>query len=329
MKKLLLFPAAVILFASCSSNSDDAVINMSEVKLVEATLNVTMNENAPTRSYLGKAEADDNGNTYVNHFFENSDEFLVCDYAGQWPFTVTDGHGQTTSITGRWAEVSNDAVMNGITIVVPKSAAKEKAITVADECPTMHMSLATEQTTRYKQVGKTGHEITYQQDAGLSFCCNTKKQNNLTFFPIVTFLYFKSKYPDCVVCGTSIAGDTYDVTYSGRKTTGTNPDGTDHFYTVEGMSAYLTFSANANSILCHGYTVEGGHLNDIDEFDGYYEYVVCIRPGHYDVGDFKIYYNRNSTTIPEGVNPFSNKDFELDFYAGYLYYFGCIDPVTE
>jgi len=324
MKKSLFFFSAVLVLSGCSSNNDEIVVNPDgPVKLVDASLEVSMGEQTTTRSYLGQAHEDpQNHNTYVEHFFESTDKFLVCDYVGKYIFNVRKGQGQTTSIEGYWAEVQDEAVLNGITVVVPASAAKEKPVTVADECPTMHMTLPTTQETRYREYLEGGGEITYDQSAGLSFACNTKAASNLTFFPLVTFLYFYSSYEYCVVSGTGIAGDI-DATYTAKKETGSNYYG-DKLMTCEGISEFINYSANANSILCKGKKLES-HNNNFGDLGGQYEYVVCIRPGAYAANDLKVYSNTQTVPTDASATAFHNK-VDVNLYNGFLYWFGKIDP---
>jgi len=328
MKKFLFFSVVAIAMTNCTSDVDESVVDSKEsVKLVDAVIPVSLCEETSTRSYLGQANYDaEDGNTYVQHFFESSDLFLVCDYWGQYVFKCVGGLGQSTAIQGRWAEVSDDIVKNGITVIIPAGSAKDHAVTVADDCPTMHLSLPTTQETRYKDIGAGKGEITYQRDAGLSFACSHKKSGNLSFFPIVTYLYFTSSHPNCVVAGTSIAGDEYNVTYTGKASTGTNEDGTT-YTTVDGISPYLQYSANAGSIVCKGYSLDE-HENTYGDLSGTYEFVVCIRPGAYEANDLRVY--SNTTTVPTDANvkAFHNKK-DVSLYAGFLYYFGSIDPVQE
>lgn len=310
MKKFYIVAAAAIALVSCSSNNEVSDLEK-PVKIVDATISVGMSEPI-TRAYLGTV-TEKNGSYTINHSFEEKDKMYITDYSGQYPFTVLED-GQTTNITGRWAEIDQENTSrNGILATFPASAVKSK-VTVSDNKPTMYFKLATEQTP-YIFTGGDKYQISYDRKAGLAFACADNKNQTIWFLPVVSYLYFYSKEATCTITSdVAIAGD-YTVTYSGSYGTGTNYDGTT-YNSAEGLSQFLSYTATAKSITCHGVVIED-HQNKFDNFEGKgYEYIIAVKPGTYAAKSISI--------KPNGAEK-SCKLPDIDMIPSSLYFVGCVD----
>lgn len=318
MKKFFLFAAVLAIF-SCSNNDEIIDSEQPVGKLVDAEIGIDMGKSQTTRAYLGTVTQDKNQDgtykdTYtISHLFEAYDQMYITDYLGQHSFTVQQD-GQTTTIKGKWAEIDDDAVKNGILATFPSSAVTKK-VTVSDGKPTMYFKLSTNQTSYVNE-----EQLSYDKNAGLAFACADNKNDNLWFLPVVSYLYFYSEKPNCTITSTAqgIAGN-YTVTYSGNAGTGTNNDGTT-YNTAEGLSQLLTYTADAKEITCHGQHVEG-HRNKFDkDAVNYYEYIIAIKPGNYDAKSLKI--------TPEGATKSLNCP-EMELIPSELYFIGSIDASTK
>lgn len=312
MNKLFIVAATAIALVSCSSNNEVSDLNK-PVKIVDATIGVGMSEPI-TRAYLGDVTEEDGAYT-ISHIFQKNDQMYITDYSGQYPFTVLQ-NGQTTTIKGRWAEIDEvNTSRNGILATFPVSAVNSK-VTVTDSKPTMYFTLATEQTP-YIYTGGSSDQISYDRNAGLAFACADNKKDNVWFLPVVSYLYFYSKEATCTITSdVNIAGD-YTVTYSGSYGTGTNHDGT-KYNTAEGLSQFLTYTATANTITCHGVQIEH-HRNKFEKegFDGLgYEYVIAVKPGSY---------NAKSLSIKPAGATLSCKLPAMNMIPSDVYFIGCVD----
>lgn len=312
MKKFFIVAAAAIALVSCSSNNEVSDLEK-PVKIVDATIGISMSEPI-TRAYLGDV-TEDNGKYTIAHIFQTDDQMYITDYSGQYPFAVLQ-NGQTTTITGRWAEVDEEnPSRNGILATFPTSAVTSK-VTVAGNAPTMYFKLATEQTP-YIYTGGSVDQLSYDRKAGLAFACADNKKDNVWFLPVVSYLYFYSKEATCTITSdVAIAGD-YTVTYSGNYGTGTNHDGT-KYNTAEGLSQFLSYTATANSITCHGVQIEH-HRNKFQQsgFDGLgYEYIIAVKPGSYARGSLSV--------KPAGATK-SCKLEAIDMIPSDIYFIGCVD----
>lgn len=312
MKKFYIIASAAIALVSCSSNNEVSDLEK-PVKIVDATIGVGMSEPV-TRAYLGEVTQDNNKYT-ISHIFQTDDKMYITDYSGQYPFTVLE-NGQTTTIKGRWAEIDEvNTSRNGILATFPVSAVKSK-VTVDGGKPTMYFTLATDQTPYVYTGGSTG-QLSYDRKAGLAFACADNKKDNVWFLPVVSYLYFYSKEATCTITSdVNIAGD-YTVTYSGSFGTGTNHDGT-KYNTAEGLSKFLTYTATANSIICHGVQIEG-HRNKFQQsgFDGLgYEYIIALKPGNYSA---------KSISITPANATKSCKLPAIEMIPSDIYFIGCVD----
>lgn len=313
MNKFFIVSAAALALVGCSSN--DEVLDLDKpVKIVDATIGIGMGESV-TRAYLGEVTIDEGAYT-ISHIFQKNDEMYITDYSGQYPFTVGK-NGQTTVISGRWAEIDEEnPERNGILATFPMSAVKGKA-TVDGGKPTMYFTLPTEQTSYVYNGNPNNPQLSYDRNAGLAFACNDNKTANIWFLPLVSYLYFYSKEATCTISSNvNIAGD-YTVTYSGSYGTGTNTQGTD-YNTAEGLSQFLTYTATANSIVCHGQQIST-HQNafaGVGNGELGYEYIIALKPGSYT--------EKSLWVTPENATK-SCKLPAITMIPSDIYYIGCVD----
>lgn len=320
MKKFFIFAAALAALFSCSNNEEATDFEQTQPagKLVDAEIGVGMGKPLASRAYLGTVTKDNNAETYtISHQFQAEDKMYITDYLGQHSFEV-ETDGQTTTVKGQWAEVDeNDAAKNGILATFPQNAVSKKA-TVTSNKPTMYFTLPTEQTSYVYQNGDDRPQLSYDRNAGLAFACANNKIDNLWFLPVVSYLYFYSEKETCTITSTENIAGNYTVTYSGLQGTGTN-GGNNKYNNAIGLSEFLTYTADAKTIECHGRHMEDHKNNFNNNAVNYYEYIIAIKPGHY---------SENSLWItPAGATkPLRCPDMNL--IPSYLYYIDCIDAPT-
>lgn len=318
MKKFFIFAATLAVFG-CSNNDEAIDKDQYTSKLVDAEIKVGMSKTQTTRSYLGDV-TNDGGDYIISHSFQKNDEMLITDYYGQYPFKVVEG-GSDGKIKGKWAAIDDVAVKNGILAAFPSSAVTNK-VTVSENKPTMYFNLKTEQTP-YVFEGGSNKQLSYDRDAGLAFACASSKDANLWFFPLVSYLYFYSEKPTCTITSTNeqgIAGN-YTVTYSGTAGTGTNAGASDDYTSAEGLSKFLTYTADATTITCHGIHLTNHKNAFVNTAPDQYEYIIAIKPGVYGKNSLKI--------TPDGASK-SLYCPDMTLYPSYLYFIGGVDanPAT-
>jgi len=310
MKKLFFLSLAALALASCSNKEED-ILNSQDVKLVDAIINIQIDADVATRSYLG--EVDDKYS--IAHSFEADDKVVISDYAGSYDFTVNE-NGQSTTLRGKWAEVKDDKA-KGIIATFPKAAVASSLTKNTAGNPVMHFNLKTSQVSRVKK-GASVDNITYDTEAGLAFACAETKGATLWFCPLVSYLYFYSTKPNCSIsCDDQGIAGTYTVTYTGKHGTGTN-ENDDTYSTAIGLNQYLTYSASSNTIQCTGQKV-AGHKNQFST-EGYgdaYEYVICIKPGTYVANTLHI--------TPSGASGNFHNKADVIFQPSQVYFLGNVD----
>lgn len=306
MKKFFVFFLSTMFFVGCSQ--DDEIIEPKS-ELVDAVINVDMRQPAKSRSFLGVI----NGET-VPHLFESNDKIKLIDKFGQYTFIInTDG--QSTTMRGKWGDP--DKYPNCFALH-PFEAARGTNPVEVDESnyPTMHFTLPTTQESR--DLAQTSQSkdsgISYQKDAGLAFSCESNKEYDFIFIPVVSFLYFYSENPNCTIESDDFIAGDYAVKYKATKGTNVNDE---TYSTPEGLwsNNRLAISATSTTINCIGKEIEVHK----DKYNGkkYYEYIVALKPGTYTANNIRIKQSGKTKY-------FANKQ-GVTFIPSYLYYIGCID----
>lgn len=322
MKKVFILAAIAALF-SCSNNDEATDFEQTKPvgKLVDAEIGIGMGKAQTSRAYLGEATEDvDEGGTPLGtytivHQFQAYDNMYITDYLGQHAFQV-EANGQTSSVKGKWAEIENDPAKDGILATFPASAVRSEA-TVSAKKPTMYFTLSTNQTSYVYNAGSSNPQLSYDRSAGLAFACANNKTDNLWFLPVVSYLYFYSEKPTCTIKSTYPIAGNYEVTYSGQLGTGKN-DGTKRYNTAEGLKQFLTITADANTITCHGQHIENHRDVFDDKAANYYEYIIAVKPGQYAAKSLWI--------TPDGADEANSlKCPSFEMIPSELYFIGCID----
>lgn len=325
MKKIFLLLATAAIFAACS-NDDDATLVQEEstAKLVDAKIGFSMSQTATSRAFLGAIDQQKNpdGTWNIAQDFELGDKMYITDYAGVHEFSVTEA-GQTGQIKGKWGELQDGK--NGIVAMAPKAAYVQK-MTVSGNNPTMYFKLPDTQETRSRE----GSGVSYDPNAALMFACADDKEDNLWFMSVCSYVYFYSKTATATISSnTQNIGGNITLTYRGEKGTGKNVTvGDVHYGSIDGLAKVMDITASAKTISCKGVSIPG-HSNVFNsDYQGAYEYMIAVKPGTYNVGDFSI--------APTGNEGKKNKE-QITMVPGGVYFIGCADkdgdgsipPTTE